>query len=80
MSRETTDWTGWGVRFRTKDGPEHLLKRGYVPALFATKREAMEWIEQEFGYIRHREDLRRPPHNWRMPKAVRVWVEGKEGG
>jgi len=42
--------------------------------LFPTRRECRAYIEREFGYIREREDLRREPHGWRIPRAVRVTV------
>lgn len=41
---------------------------------FRTRRECRVWIEREYGYIRKRPDLRRPPHEWRVPRAVRVTV------
>lgn len=45
-----------------------------VPLLFSTRREARAWIEIHYGYIRHRPDLRREPHGWQMPLAVRAAV------
>jgi hypothetical protein len=50
----------------------HLLHKNGLPALFCTRRECREWIKINFGYIKHRKDLRKAPHNWRMPQAVRV--------
>lgn len=47
---------------------------GSLRLLFKTRSECRAHIEQEFGYIRKRADLRGPPFNWRMPKAVRVTV------
>lgn len=44
-------------------------------ALFDTRREARAWITKEFGYIKEREDLKREPHGWKMPVAVRVKIE-----
>ena len=46
------------------------------PALFSTRKAAREWITKEYGYIRHRRDLREEPHGWRMPRAVRVRLTG----
>jgi hypothetical protein len=42
--------------------------------LFHTRREARLYIDEKFGYIRRRIDLRVEPHGWRMPRAVRVVV------
>ncbi len=44
------------------------------PTMFRTRRECVEYIEQHWGYIRDRKDLRCEPHCWRMPKPVRVEV------
>lgn len=44
------------------------------PVLFRTRREAQLFIAKEYGYLRHRPDLRAEPHGWRMPKAVKVEV------
>jgi hypothetical protein len=52
----------------TPDHPSRTL-------LFFTKAAARAHIVERYGYIRHRTDLRRPPHNWRMPQAVKVDVQ-----
>jgi hypothetical protein len=44
-----------------------------APALFFTRAEAQRWARQQFHYTL-RNDLRRPPHNWRMPQPMRVKV------
>ena len=51
---------------------------GSRPLLFPTRAKARKYISDKWGYIRTRPDLRRPPHNWRMPAAVRVEVILKE--
>lgn len=53
---------------------------GSRPLLFPTKAKAKAYIDDKWGYIRDRPDLRRPPHNWRMPKAVKVEVILRECG
>jgi hypothetical protein len=45
-----------------------------LPLLFKTRREARAWIEERYSYVKTRKDLRSPPHNWRLPKAVLVEV------
>ena len=68
----------WGVLWRSRnklDGArEHLVRRDCVPALFRTRREAREFIDREYGYIRKRQDLRAEPHGWKVPVAVKVTV------
>ena len=65
--------SAWGILVDVGSQP-HLHREGCVPALFLTRKAAREDIEKIYGYIRRRPDLRRPPHNWRMPRAIRVTV------
>lgn len=58
-----------GARFSR---PEEFA--GYTLMVFATKASAQRHIRQHYGYIAKRQDLRRPPFCWRMPKAVRVTI------
>src|SRR5579883_3632156 len=44
-------------------------------ALFCTRRECQAWINEHYGYIRRMPDLRKYPHDWRMPRAVRVDIK-----
>ena len=74
----------WGGMWRSEnklDGKtQHLLNRGGgVPLLFRTRKEVREFINQDYGYIREREDLREEPHGWKMPIPVRVKVIAMEG-
>lgn len=67
--------TVWGVVWLNKDGtPAHLIHYNLLPILFKTRKQARLWIEDNYGYIRHRPDLKREPHRWRVPQAVRVRV------
>ena len=54
---------------------EHLLRVGYIPIIFRTKKLCKQWIDGEYGYIKTRKDLRVEPHGWRLPKPVKVKVE-----
>lgn len=47
---------------------------GERPLLFYTRREARQYINSRYGYIRTRADLRAPPFSWRMPQARRIIV------
>ena len=64
----------WGA-MDTHNGKSHLCRVNCAPVLFLTRKGCRWWIEERYGYIRTRPDLRRPPHNWRVPRAVRVTVE-----
>ena len=57
-----------------------ILWNNCKPLLFFKRNEALLWIKKNYGDIRYRKDLRQPPHNWRMPKAVKVEVILKEVG
>lgn len=71
----------WGALFRSANPSRaHLIFRGCTPELFRTKREAKLWIDEWYGYVRTRADLRKPPHSWRMPRPVRVKVSIEEAG
>jgi hypothetical protein len=66
--------TRWGVRWR-QVGPnasEHIMYENRVPVIFYTRREAREWVNKRYGYIRGRKDLFSAPHFLRMPAPIRV--------
>ena len=66
----------WSVRWRSvgHDATEHIIYENRLPVLFCTRVEARAWIDQTFGYIRNRKDLRSAPFGWRMPQPIRVKV------
>ncbi len=68
----------WGVLWRQVNGlngtySQVMWDRG-IPLLFHTRQEARAWARTNYGYVAKRPDLRRYPHGWRMPQAVRVGV------
>ena len=67
----------WGAKWvqRVEFASEHLIFEDLMPALFLTRSDARKWIDKKYGYIRTREDLRNPPHCWRLPVPVRVRIE-----
>jgi len=68
----------WAIEWRSKnrlDGERRHLQWDGELRLYRTRREAREFINEWYGYIQHRADLRAEPHGWRMPVAVRVVVE-----
>lgn len=69
----------WAALWRSKnklDGTTtYIIYSRLLPALFISKKQAQRFIESEYGYIRNRPDLKKEPHGWRMPKAVRVTIK-----
>lgn len=67
----------WGIQWRDSEGG-HLIMAGEPCSstrfVFTSKKAANAYIRERYGYIATRKDLRSPPHNWRMPKAVRVVI------
>lgn len=47
-------------------------KRGLT--VFSTRAACRAYIENQWGYIRARQDLRQEPHCWRVPQAVKVQI------
>jgi len=67
-------WVVWWASHNRLDGWKRFILWDDDPRLFRTRREAREFIEQRYGYIRNRADLRAEPHGWRVPRAVKVEV------
>ncbi len=68
----------WGLLWvqRGRFANEHLIYGdNCLPAMFRTRQEARAWAIRHYGFIRDRADLRAPPHEWRMPRPVRVAVK-----
>jgi hypothetical protein len=49
---------------------DHEIANG--PVLFDTRAKARKYRDSRYGYIRAREDLKREPHGWKLPRVVRV--------
>lgn len=82
--------TGWGAEWYSKnllDGEtRHVIweatgggPSGPVaqPVIFRTRDEARQYVKDRYGYIRTRQDLRREPHGWRVPRVVRIEVTAR---
>jgi hypothetical protein len=65
--------TYWALWWHSK-GSGHIIHQSCVPALFKTRKQALEFREKTFGYIRKRPDLRAAPFFWRLPKPIKVTV------
>jgi hypothetical protein len=59
----------WGVKWHIG-----VMWDNCFPLLFLTRKDARAYIEKVYGYIKTRDDLRGPPHNWRLPKAIKLNV------
>ena len=73
--------THWGIEWHSKnklDGDQrHVLWEDCKPLMFPTRQVARDYINRVLGYIRHRPDLRRAPHGWLLPQAVRIKVTAR---
>lgn len=72
------DAVWWGIEWRN-DSAFTGRRRQYLVwehdvRLYRTRQACREFIEERFGYIRKRPDLKAKPHGWRIPRAVRVEV------
>lgn len=67
----------WALKWQDSERA-FILWHDAKPLLFHTRREARQYADKTYGYIRERADLRSPPHNWRMPRPVRVEVVFRE--
>lgn len=77
MATEIRPLTAWGVVWLSVnrlDGRTEALQ--WTP-LFRTRRECRAFIDERYGYIRSRPDLRAEPHGWRIPRAVPVQVAAR---
>lgn len=79
MSRQASRWAvQWHSENRQDGTSECFMWDGSRPLLFLTRREARDYIESRYGYIKDRRDLKAEPHGWRLPRAIRVYVILKE--
>lgn len=83
---------GWAIRWRTHDWEALLGKyhdynnkfyipdslNGYTVMVFPTRQKARDFVKKHFAYIKNRPDLQTEPHNWKMPKVVKVLVTVQE--
>lgn len=69
MRAWAVEWdSDWGTHLFWPEGPRHWQ-------LFPTRKLCRAYIERTMGETCRRPDLRQPPFNFRMPRAVRVTVE-----
>lgn len=68
----------WQSENKLNGKKRYIIHRDLLPALFKTRKQARDYIEKRYGYIRSRPDLQSEPHGWRMPKAIRVTITPNE--
>ena len=72
----------WAAEWYSQDmldgETRHIIYEDCLPKLSRTRRECREFIQEKYGYIALRPDLRKEPHGWRMPRAIKVKVEVAE--
>ena len=54
---------------------QHLMFDGPKPLAFKTKKQCKKFIDEKWGYIKNRPDLKTAPYYWRLPKPVRIRIE-----
>lgn len=75
ISLETTRWGAmWYSKNKLNGIRKHIIFENCLPKLFVTKKEANNFIKEKYGYIANSPDLKKEPHGWRMPKAVRMKI------
>ena len=72
-------YKAWAPKWKSRnqlDGLTEYLATEAVTSLrlFRSRADCRAYIQEMYGYIKHRRDLRTEPHGWRVPKAVRVRV------
>lgn len=69
----------WAAKWRSKssiDGVQEHFVSDYDKGtyFFRSRSQAREFIEENYGYIKERPDLRKEPHGWKMPVPVKVKI------
>jgi hypothetical protein len=64
----------WHSHNRLDGDNKHIIYQNYLPVLFRTRKAARLFIKEKYGYIKDRPDLKREPHGWRMPTAIKVKI------
>jgi len=79
-----SDWPyRWAIQWRSDNKLDGYTERflwdwkdpdRVSPILFRTRREARAFINERYGYIRERPDLKSEPHGWKCPRPIKVRV------
>lgn len=77
--------TGWAVKWESRNRLDGRTVRfvchgsgkppqfsAYGEVFFATRADARAWVNEHYGYIKCRPDLKGEPHGWKFPKVVRA--------
>ena len=73
-----SDQLEWGVEWHSKsevDGERRFIMWAFGhPLAFFTRKAAKDWIDENYGYIKKRPDLKGEPHGWRLPQPIRIRI------
>lgn len=64
----------WAAKWCDSES-QYICHENLMPVLFLTRAAARKWINEKFGYIRERPELRAKPFCWKVPIAVKVIVK-----
>ena len=65
----------WAVVWHQLGRPGHVMwNTPESPMIYLTRRRAEAAMRASYRYIATRKDLRRAPHQWRLPRIVKVRV------
>ena len=83
MKRLSNTRQAWAIKWvsdNSLDGhSEHFIGNGDRSIwLFHSRQRAREAVKEKYSYIAIREDLRREPFGWKVPRVVRVKVNVEE--
>ena len=78
MKRKKESLVRWALKWRSKnklDGiTEHIIFDKCQLKFFSTRKDARDFANERYGYIKTRKDLREEPFGWRVPRAVKVRI------
>jgi hypothetical protein len=68
----------WKSHSKVTGHQEYIVWLNEKPLIFKTRGEARNFRIKNYGYIVEREDLRKEPFGWKMPKVIRVRLTMEE--
>ena len=68
----------WALKWCSKNNADYIIYDNCLPKFFLTRKEARKYANKKYGYIKTRIDLRQEPHNWRIPRAIKVKITIQE--
>lgn len=69
----------WAIQFRSKNSLDgyrsHLVRENGQVLLFNTRSQARDFVNKNYGYIKDRNDLKKEPHGWKIPRVVKIVID-----